>query len=276
MGAICCNCPNSQVSGFSQETQTLEMTETRLEKLRRMELDRVKTLFKPKMRVLEIGGGNGFQAHLISSWGCEVTSIDVSERPIWPVNYFKVQDYDGVNLPFPEDSFDLVFSSNVLEHVPVKNLPLLLQESCRVMRNQQAIAVHILPTSAWRFWNNIAHYAYLLKYVLGYGKTAMMPSIPSRDDAIKNHGLAHLIKRAILPGPHGEYPTALSELYFYSQKRWINEFRKAGLLTEQLIDSKVFYTGYGLTQDISPQNRAKLAYYLGASTYAYILRRLIQ
>ncbi len=248
------------------------MMETRLEKLRRIELDAVKSLFKPKMRVLEIGGGNGFQASLISSWGCEVVSIDVVGRPIWPVTYFNVQDYDGISLPFPKDSFDLVFSSNVLEHVPIKNLSLLLKETCRVMRNPQAIAVHVLPTSAWRFWNNIAHYAYLLKYVLGYGKTAMMPSIPSRDEAIKKHGLAHLIKRSILPGAHGEYPNALSELYFYSQKRWISEFRKAGLQTEQLLNSRVFYTGYGLTQDISPHKRATLAYYLGAATYAYILR----
>ncbi len=249
------------------------MTETRLEKLRQMEWDGVKHLFKPQMRVLEIGGGNGYQAHLISSWGCEVISIDLIGRPpTWPVNYFDVQGYDGLNLPFPANSFDLVFSSNVLEHVPVKNLPLLLQESRRVMRNPQARAIHILPTPAWRFWNSMAHYAYLLKYVLGYGKTAMMPTIPSRDDALQRYSLPYLIKRAMIPAPHGEYPSALSELYFYRKKRWVDEFRQAGLNTEQLLNLNVFYTGYGLTQNVSPPNRTRLAHYLGAATYAYVLR----
>lgn len=248
------------------------MTETRLEKLRQMEIGKVRGLFEPKMRVLEIGGGNGYQAHLISSWGCEVVSVDLSSRPIWPTNYFPVQDYDGVNLPFPAHSFDMIFSSNVLEHVPTKKLPLLLKETCRVMRNPQAIAIHILPTSAWRFWNNFAHYAYLVKYLSGHGKTAMMPSIPSREDAIKKYGLAHLIKQTILPKPHGEYPTALSELYFYSRRRWVNEFRQAGLITDQIINSKVFYTGYGLIQNVSPENRNKLANYLGTATQAYVLR----
>lgn len=248
------------------------MIETRLEQLRRIELDAVKTMFKPKMRVLEIGGGNGFQSSLISSWGCEVESIDVAERPNWPVTYFKVQDYDGINIPYPDNSFDLVFSSNVLEHVPVKNLTLLLQETKRVMRSPQSQSLHILPTSAWRFWNNLAHYVYLLKYVSGYGKTAMMPAIPSRDDALQQYGLPYLLKRALIPAPHGEYPNALSELYFYSKKRWYKEFQKAGLYPEHMVNLKVFYTGYGLTQNVSSQNRAWLARYLGTATCAYILR----
>ncbi|HEX4948748.1 MAG TPA: class I SAM-dependent methyltransferase [Blastocatellia bacterium] len=248
------------------------MTETRLERLRRIELERVRMFFRPGMRVLEIGGGNGYQANLISSWGCTVTSVDVANRPTWPVIYFDVQNYDGVNLPFPDESFDVVFSSNVLEHVPINNLPVLLKENRRVMCKPQGVSVHVLPTAAWRFWNNFAHYIYLCKYMLGYGKTAMMPSVPSRDDALKQYGLLNLIRRAIIPAPHGEYPNALTELYYFAKKRWVNEFRKSGLKTQELLNLNIFYTGYGLVQNISPENRIELAKYLGTATYAYVLK----
>jgi SAM-dependent methyltransferase len=250
----------------------LTMQETRLEKLRRMELGAVKDLFAPDMCVLEIGGGNGFQASLISSWGCKVESIDISSRPQWPVTYFKVRDYDGRHLPFPDGSFDLVFSSNVLEHVPIDILPRLLQETVRVMRKPKALALHILPTPAWRFWNNLAHYIYLLKYVLGYGKSAMMPAIPTREQALQQYGLAYLIKRALIPPPHGESPDAIRELFSFSQRRWRDEFAKVGLSTEQVLNLQIFYTGYGLTQNISPQRRVCLSRYLGTATSAYILR----
>lgn len=247
------------------------MTETRIEKLRQLELDSVKSWFAPSQRVLEIGGGNGYQAKLISSWGCDIVSIDIPERPHWPVTYFDVQNYDGVNIPFPDNSFDLVFSSNVLEHVPRQNLPKLLQEMRRVMRQPNALALQILPSAAWRFWNNFAHYLYLVKYVSGYGKSAMMPTIPSRDEALKKYSLPYLMKQALIPSPHGEYPNALSELYFFSQRRWVKEFSQAGFNTQQVISTEVFYTGYGLAQDVSVENRRWLSQFLGTSTYAYLL-----
>ena len=246
--------------------------ETQLEKIRRVELAAVKAWFQPNLRVLEIGGGNGFQAKLISSWGCTVESLDVQNRPKWPVVHFDVKNYDGVNIPFPSQSFDVVFSSNVLEHVPPNDLPLLLQEIHRVMIKPTAVTIHILPTTAWRFWNNFAHYPYLAKYIAGRGKTAMMPTIPTRDQALRQHGLSSLIRRAILPGPHGEYSSALSELYFYSQKRWVHEFREANFECEKTVGTNIFYTGYGLMGDLSFSARTRLSRILGNSTRGYILR----
>ena len=118
-----------------------------LEKLRRAEIESVREWFRPGTRVLEIGGGSGWQASLIASWGCEVVSIDVADRPAPPVQYFPVQTYDGEHIPFPDDSFDLVVSSNVLEHV--RALVPLLAETRRVLR-PGGQAVHILPSSSRR------------------------------------------------------------------------------------------------------------------------------
>ena len=42
--------------------------------------------------------------------------------------------YDGVNLPFDNESQDFVYSSHMLEHVPTENLPKVLQEQYRVVK----------------------------------------------------------------------------------------------------------------------------------------------
>ncbi len=86
-----------------------------LEVARAVELDGVRNWFIPDAKVLVIGGGSGFQAHLIASWGCAVMTVEIA-RPHGQV-YRNSVLYDGVSLPVREHSMDLVFSSNVLEGV---------------------------------------------------------------------------------------------------------------------------------------------------------------
>ena len=52
-----------------------------LEKLRGAELEVIKRWFRPGMKVLEIGGGSGFQASVVASWGYQLMSIDLPSRP---------------------------------------------------------------------------------------------------------------------------------------------------------------------------------------------------
>jgi protein-L-isoaspartate O-methyltransferase len=59
-----------------------------------MELERVRSWFKPASKVLEIGGGNGYQAGIISSWGCAVVAVDVACPR--GETYRKSVLYDGV------------------------------------------------------------------------------------------------------------------------------------------------------------------------------------
>ena len=81
--------------------------EDQLSKLRRYEFEKVKHFFNSNDKVLEIGGGSGFQASLISKHVDEIVSIDVYSHPI-PVAEVKV--YDGINIPFPDKYFNAVFS----------------------------------------------------------------------------------------------------------------------------------------------------------------------
>lgn len=119
--------------------------EGHLERLRRAEIEGVRGWFGPGARVLEIGGGSGWQASLIRQWGCEVVSLDVEGRERPPVEFFPVREYDGTHIPFADASFDRIVSSNVLEHV--RDLPALLAEMRRVLA-PGGLMIHILPSPA--------------------------------------------------------------------------------------------------------------------------------
>src|SRR5262245_8481029 len=137
------------------------VNQAHLIRLRLAEIESVRKWFKPRVRVLEIGGGSGFQASVLSSWGCDVASIDLAENAMGQDNYYPVQVYDGKRLPFSDASVDVVFSSNVLEHI--KTISEILAETRRVLKIG-GLAVHILPSPSWRLWTSLAHYPFLLKY----------------------------------------------------------------------------------------------------------------
>lgn len=126
-----------------------------LEQLRRAELEVIKGRLRPDMRIPEIGGGSGFQAGVVASRSYESMSIDLPERPFPQPDMFPVADCDGVNIPAPGASFDLIFSSNVPERVA--HLPLLCAEMRRELKPGDR-AVHILPIPAGRFRTCPTHY----------------------------------------------------------------------------------------------------------------------
>lgn len=73
-------------------------------------------LFRGK-RVLEIGGGTGVQAEFLASLAGEVVSLEIAESNYRESANHRVALYDGHHIPFPDASFDVVYSSNVLEHI---------------------------------------------------------------------------------------------------------------------------------------------------------------
>jgi len=114
----------------------------------------------PGIKCQHIGGGDGFQASMLASEGYDVESIEVESSSR---TFFDVHIYDGRTIPFEPAEFDCVYSSNVLEHV--KDLALMNAEIRRVLK-PGGIAIHILPSTAWRFWTNLTHYPYVVRYAL--------------------------------------------------------------------------------------------------------------
>ena len=247
------------------------MSNVHLEQLRRAEIELVRDWFKPGMRVLEIGGGNGFQANILSSWGCEVHSIDLPSEATEQKRYYPVQDYDGKHIPVPSAGFDLVFSSNVLEHIqPVSDI---LAETHRILKSD-GMAVHILPTPSWRFWTSLTHYLFLVKHLvlMMRGPRRKEQELPVRN-TIRKRGLGLVIKRALFAGPHGEYPNALSELYFFSRNRWLELFQASGFDPVMVASNGLFYTGYDIFPSLPLTPRRRLARVLGSACHIFVLRK---
>lgn len=239
-----------------------------LERLRRAEIERVRKLIRPGIRVLEVGGGNGFQASLIAAWGGLVRSIDLPDRPKRGRQYFPVEDFNGRRLPFGNGEFDLVFTSNVLEHVG--RLQDMLQEMRRVLI-PGGVAIHIVPGTAWRFWTICAHYAYLIKYALGEKDLACATAVPSAQKIAESRGVSYLIQSAIFPGPHGEFPSAVRELYFYSRRRWTKAFVDAGFEVQQVFNTELFHTGYAIFPNWSTRGRRLASRFLGSACHVFVL-----
>jgi SAM-dependent methyltransferase len=238
--------------------------------LRRAELARVRRWFVPGQRVLELGGGSGYQASLLAAWGCRVVSLDLPGRPPAGESYYPIRDYDGQNVPFAAGTFDRVFSSNVLEHV--RGLPALLAETRRVLK-PGGLGVHLMPTPGWRLWTSVAHYGYLAKCLLGGDRA--IPGVArakTAGDVLAARGAGYLLRRALFAGPHGEWPNAAAELYGFSRRRWTRVFETNGFGIVQVADNGVFYTGYGLFPGRSLAARRRLARWLGPACHVFVVQ----
>lgn len=86
-------------------------------------------------RLLELGAGNGVASRMLAEAGHQVVGTDVSamflsEASQWVHERLTYVVCDGLQLPFPDASFDVVCSNEYVEHVP--DVLLALEEMRRV------------------------------------------------------------------------------------------------------------------------------------------------
>ena len=208
-----------------------------LESVRRFELEFALHSFPDSGRILEIGAGTGWQAKALQVRGLDVDAIDLSISHYKDDRVFPVVDYDGHNIPFSDDTFDMVFSSNVMEHIP--HLEDFQKELHRVL-NPGGIAVHIVPSSSWRFWTNITH----------------------------------ILKTWTIPEIHGEHAkNALDEIRLFRKNWWRQLYEQTDWQVIKIIPCPIFYTGRSIMGErISIPARHRLSQILGGSTSLFVLR----
>ena len=164
-------------------------------------------------RALEIGAGNGLQSerlaarcgHLICS-DVDQGRWDEARRRGLPDNVsFVVLDATDLSR-FPDGSFDLVYSSNVLEHV--EHIERCLRETDRVLK-PSGLGVHAMPS---RFWKS-------------------------------GHTLFRVV-RSRMPRIHGVERTNWREFVAFGLSIWLQEFERAGFAVESICGMP-FYFGAG-------------------------------
>ncbi len=222
------------IRGLYIVPQTIE----HLKSIRIYELNLVINDLPKDASVLEVGAGAGWQAQVLEEQGFNVCAIDIIETNYKENQIFPVIDYDGHIIPFDDQSFDVVFSSNVLEHIP--HIVEFQTEIRRVLKDD-GICIHLLPTSNWRFWTNFTVMLKKYKFASVHGETAN---------------------------------TILTELYYFSKRYWDKLFLNSGWKILEYKSNKIFYTGTSLMDNrLSIEQRKKLSKYLGNSCHYYILKK---
>lgn len=253
-----------------------------LQDLRQHEVEQAVALIRSLggQSILEIGAGAGWQAAYLSRQGFDVTAVDLASTEYRAKQIYPVTLYDGHHLPLPDASVDVVFTSNVLEHIP--HVVRFQEEIHRVLK-PGGYAIHFMPTTTWCFWTLILYYPFALQLVwrMITGRITRSPTPGSADsggntgapDAPRRSSLLNRVLRRIIPAPHGAIGNAFQELYYFSAWRWVSLFKSTGWQVEQVVPNHLFYTGYLLTgRWLSVRARERVSRILGSACKIYIVR----
>lgn len=155
----------------------------------------------------------------------------------------------------------------------------LLREISRVLK-PGGIAIHVLPTPSWRFWTSLSHYPYYAKLILvrlsariRRPDVALNGSARKLGDTIKDMGFWPMLWQILVDGPHGEYPSALSELWYFSRVRWLALFKQNGCRVRSYKTTGLFYTGYAVLPLLAIPIRTIMAKVLGSATCIYVIEK---
>ena len=108
--------------------------------------------------ILDVGCGNGFVSHhLAGMLGSYVLGIDVAGSPEAPINF---RQYDGVNFPAPDDSFEVALFCYVLHHA--QDVYAILDELRRVLRDDGVAIIYEDTPYSW--WDRIVCAIHNLKW----------------------------------------------------------------------------------------------------------------
>jgi len=244
-----------------------------LEIVRQAEIERIAAFFPPGARVLEIGAGTGQQAREIARRGFSVEAIDIPGTNYAEARVFPIIDFDGRNIPFDGAAFDVVFSSNVLEHV--RDLEAMHAEISRVLR-PDGRAIHVLPTHAWRFWTTVAAFPAAFQNIWALSAGLIPPPSLSRHRwATFLRSWFAAARRAAAPffqRRHGERGTVITELWLFHPRWWRRRFRADGFAIVGDEPMGLFYTGHSVIGGgWSLQRRQRLARVLGSACHVFHL-----
>ncbi len=174
--------------------------------------------------VLELGCGDGFQLGLLRERFARVFAIDPVNMP----DQARGCTYAVAEaLPFGEETFDLIVSNCVLEHLNDRRVA--LDECVRVLKPGGLMA-HVVPS---RFWKVASLLLNPIGYPLRVGEKWWATRAVVRGGAISNPSgrspvsrptLGQILSRWACPPVHGTYPGHFSELRAYGRERWAESF----------------------------------------------------
>jgi len=235
---------------------------------------------------LELGAGDGFQSRLLSRWVSHLTSTDyepgVLSNPPDPSIAWAVCDAEDVDRVFAARRFDLVFSSNLLEHLPNPQRAL---RAMRAVLADDGVAIHVVPGPFWKTTHLLLHLPNRAVLILerlmrpgaveavarklsGAGSEKADPA-PRDNNPKTSRPRRGVIARLLVPEPHGVSRDNLREFLDFRRSRWIRELEEAGYDLVAVRKGPVA-SGYGFGLD---RLRGLLEALGLASEFVYVARK---
>ncbi len=200
---------------------------------------------------LELGCGSGRHSKRLAHYCKKLIAMEYNEERLFEKSSGKISFIlgDAQDLSrFDDAAFDLVFSSNLIEHLP--NIDGCISECARVS-NDEGVIIHMVPNRTWKTFNLGLYYPYLIKTLLGRALSRFNTSESgpaNASEAQLDMNLNPLQERPFLhkfiPGkPHGISASHWREYSVWGEKHWINIFERNGLEVVKII-RQPFYAGY--------------------------------
>lgn len=221
--------------------------------------------------VLEIGSGDGTQLALLRNLAGSVVGVDVPNGSMVQTPQPGVQYYDGVTLPFPAASVDVIYSSHTLEHV--QNWSALSQDMQRVLR-PDGLAIHVVPTAAWRVLSWLTHWPMQPRRI--WRALAPRPAAAGAGTGIaaSPRPLRTKLLDTLWPSRHSEFGNRFTEVGHLTQQAWHQRLTNSGWSVVKIEKLPYLYTDNFLLGPRLPLTwRAWLGRTLGLQTSLVLLIR---
>ena len=212
--------------------------------------------------ILELGAGDGFQSTLISKYTSMLYSTDLDDCRLdlndSPGIKYKICDAEIIDEYFSDNMFDMVFSSNMFEHLPYPEKAL---SAIKNILKPDGLVILIMPSVFWEILHFTLHYPikiyrYIKKHlflrdgdnrgVKYYDNTkSLYISNNIKLEPFKRYKLLDIIR---WPKPHGISRTNFKEFISFKKTTWTNLFKKNNYQILKIKKGPVS-SGYGLGLD---------------------------
>ncbi len=146
-------------------------------------------------RALDIGCGRGEIIYALAKKGLQVTGVDFSPSAVElslktcarfvKNGQVKIKQMNANNLKFPDNSFDLIIASDVVEHLSDRDMKKFAKESYRVLAPAGKLIIHTLPTVNYKRIGQ-----YLVKWYFDQKKIAWN-TLTTKGEAATGHVNIH-------------------------------------------------------------------------------------
>jgi len=196
---------------------------------------------------LELGAGNGTQSRIMIKWACDLLSTDINFNRLIPKRNPNI-DYqicDANKLPYKSEVFDLIYSSNLLEHISNPNQS--LKEMHRVLKDD-GIMIHIIPNRFWKLAHlllfHLNQMLLLIEKITSTKHSIKKDKNPNNWTSIKQKSRLTKIFRKFWPNVHGEYKNHITEFIEMGYSNWNNNFTQSSFKIIGYIDNLPVHSPY--------------------------------